>query len=144
MHPGEMGAGTENVNFKPRLNRITQGSGMEGGGGGGRLNPAFETESFHSRGSADRLASVCLPVVGRGERRGPADLPPNGVGAQEDPRLARLLHLCDHRQHRHPLRPAEGHVTLIKEETWEQTSVSLLKLQHLLMELSGTSQMVRD
>lgn len=43
-----------------------------------------------------RASLVCLPVVGRGERRGPADLPPDGVGAQKDPRLPRLLHLRDH------------------------------------------------
>lgn len=56
--------------------------------------------------------SVCHPVVGRGERRGAADLLPDGNRVEEDPRLVRLLHLRHHRQHRHPLHPAEGGVTM--------------------------------
>lgn len=58
------------------------------------------------------LSLSCHPVVGRGERRGPADLLPDGNRVEEDPRLVRLLHLRHHRQHRHPLHPAEGGVTM--------------------------------
>lgn len=57
--------------------------------------------------------SVFCPVVGCGERRGPADLLSDGKCVEEDPRLVWLLHLRHDRQHRHPLHPAEGGVTTL-------------------------------